>query len=324
MSDMTTSPDLLLDAGPLLALHGLADDAVTVRVTSVMSGLEADPRDDWLHVALCALTQLARESFAPERMAIIGTGNGIDAIAALRTFPTLRELVLTDVLPEVLAIVAENVERHRGTHTARVHTVAGRDCESLDGGFDLIYANLPLLMVPDDELGAERATTTLTPYTPYAALARAAGDPLRRYSLLSQLGFLHAATAHLAPDGRIVTLIGGRIPAAVVDECFARANLRQDVAALAFMRQSDAEFLEQYAAAERREAIAFEFFEYAEAARRLGAAGVEAPGIITGSSLDAIRALLVPARVDAATAQDRERAGEHVGHLALAYVAEAR
>lgn len=73
----------------LFELHNLSstDFPDTVHIGHNMSGLEADPRNDWLHVALAEL-QRFQGAFGEDvpSAAFIGSANGIDVIAALRMF----------------------------------------------------------------------------------------------------------------------------------------------------------------------------------------------------------------------------------------------
>jgi methylase of polypeptide subunit release factors len=312
-----------LDVSPLFRLHGLTTGPVTIRMTEAMSGLEANPKDDWLHVALDAMLRVAKE-ITPHRMAIIGTGNGIDAIAAARTFGSLHELVLTDIMSDVLPDVLATFRANGPPASLSVSTKGGRDCEPLDGEFDVIYGNLPLVVATDEDLCAVRATTTLASERSYARLGLSDSDPLVKYSLLPQLGFLRSAARHLSPRGRVITLIGGRIPDAVVAECFERAGLVHRTINLAYMCQSDPEFIEQYAAHERRYGGPFEFYENARAVELLATRGIAAPSIVDHFTTEQLRRFLVPARIDAARAYRVAKNGDRVGHLALGYLAERR
>lgn len=300
-----------------------------IQATECMSGLEQNPKEDWLYLALQAFQAVATER-GPEirKAAFIGTGNGIDAIAALNIFPSLQDIYVNDLLfndkvRDILSQVKENI-RNNAQHRLEGENVVyfnGRDCEKLDDRVDLIYANLPLVTVDGHELDKARATTTLTDAAAYMPLATKENERLRRYSLLSQLGFLKTAKEKLSDSGVIITLIGGRIPYEITEECFRTAGLEHKLFLAAFKKQSDPEFLEEYAAYETKEGIQFVFYDYGKAAKLLKAKGFEVPEVIRGYNDARLKDLLKPAEINAKQAYQLAQQGRDVGHLAYAFVA---
>lgn len=149
----------------LYELYGLAspDRPDAVEIGPNMSGLESDPRNDWLAVALSEYQRFqAIKGNKINRAAFIGSGNGIDVIAALRLF-SIEDLTVTDIVPEILPTIESNIRSNTRSERLPRHLsfVSGRDCNQLSEKFDLIYANLPLVMVKEEELGTNLATTTL-------------------------------------------------------------------------------------------------------------------------------------------------------------------
>jgi len=296
-----------------------------IQVTEYMSELEPNPKDDWLFYSLQALKAVSEQKRQTLRnAAFIGSGNGIETIVAIHIFPELREIYVTDILPGILPQIADNIrnnlqERLRGKN---ITFYAGRDCNSLEGKVDLIYANLPLVTIDSNEINSPLATTTLTDASAYKGLACGTDDPLRKYSLLSQLGFLLSAKEKLKEDGTIITMIGGRIPYYVIEECFDKAGLKCRKIITGFKRQSDPQFLEQYAALEAKEGITFDFYDYGKAARIIKKeTGFDAPGEIKGYDDQQLKKILAPARLNAKQAFEYYNRGKDVGHIAYGFVA---
>lgn len=312
----------------LYDIHGITSGALPDAVTIVpdMSGLEDDPRNDWLHVALSEFRHFRATRGEHIRSAgFIGSANGIDVIAALRLF-SIERLTVTDIVPALLPAIESNIRANTASNRLpkMIRFAAGRDCEPLEEPCDLIYANLPLVMVDTDQLGSELATTTLTDARAYAHLQTGPDDLLARWSLLPQLGLLLSAKERLTPGGAIITLIGGRISDAAIEQCFERAGMDHERGTVAIMRQSDEQYLAQYADYEQRlGGDTFAFYDEAEASRILAAAGCDYPSTLTFSP-EVARTVLEPALLSASQAWERVRQGHHVAHLAYGFLAVVR
>lgn len=313
---------------PLFDLHDLVSSSAPEEISldARMSGIESDARNDWLHVALAEYRRLKRDRGSViGKAAFIGSANGVDVIAALRLF-SIDTLIVTDIVPDIIKYIEDNIYKNTPKEClpTQIDFVCGRDCDPVANPCDVIYGNLPLLMASGDELGSDLATTTLTDAQAYSALNHGSDDPLAKWSLLSQVGFLLSAKSKLAPGGVVITLIGGRIPDEVIAECFDRAGMEYDLGTVAIMRQSDEQYLEQYAKHELRlDGKAFLFYDEAEAARLLARHGMVYPSILNLSPNDA-RAILEPAALTAASAWGRIQSGHHVGHLAYGFRATPR
>src|SRR3989344_2000182 len=246
-----------IDIAELMRIIGINHKGV-VAVTEEMSGLEQNPKNDWLYFGIRAVQDVANGN---ERyMAFIGSGNGIDAIAALNKYENLEKVYATDIVPNILEQIEHNIRENTPQAKAQLIFKHGRDCKPLDEEVDLIYLNLPLVAIDAQEINTPLATTTLTDAAAYAHLVRGKDDLLRRYSMLSQLGALLSAKEKLRDGGVIVTMIGGRIPYEVTQKCFQRAGLEHKLVIAGFKRQSDPQYIEQYASLEEKEEVTFAFF----------------------------------------------------------------
>lgn len=315
-----------IDISPLMRAAGI-DHQGSVIITEEMSGLEEEVKDDWLYIGLCAIRDVVKAKAGRiTSMAAIGSGNGIETIAALKLIQGLEKIVVTDVLQKILAGIRNNIMRNMHAETFKnvsARFVDGRDCEPVTERVDLIYANLPLIMVEGNELLVNRATTTLTDARAYAHLSTGPKDRLRQYSLLSQLGFLLSAKEKLQPGGSIITLLGGRVPYEALDETFQRAGLHYRELSCAFKRQSDPEFLFEYASHELKEEVTFLFYDYEKAVDILRKQGIDVPDIIKGFDGARLKALLADAAINANQAYALAMGRKNVGHIAFAFEAWA-
>lgn len=297
----------------------------SIVVTENMSGLESNPKDDWLFLCLLALKDLSqRTDIKISSIANIGSGNGIDIIAELKLFKNLSKIIVTDVIEEILPQIQKNIESNLPEEIKKIQItyVAGRDCEPVKEKVDLIYGNLPLIMVGTDELDKNRATTTLTEASHYLHLSQGQNDILQKYSLLSQLGFLLSAKEKLQPNGIIITLLGGRIPQEAINEVFQRAGLKYRELYCAFKIQADPEFLEQYAKYETQEQAQFFFYDYEKASKIIkDKLQIVVPDITKNYSGEQLKELLKDVRLNANQAYTFAKDGKPVGHIAFAFEA---
>jgi hypothetical protein len=308
----------------LMNASGIAHSGSIV-VTENMSGLESNPKDDWLFLCLLALKDLSqRTDIKISSIANIGSGNGIDIIAELMLFKNLSKIIVTDVIEEILPQIRKNIESNLPEESKKIQItyVAGRDCEPVKEKVDLIYGNLPLIMVSTNELDKNRATTTLTEASHYLHLSQGSNDILQKYSLLSQLGFLLSAKEKLQPKGIIITLLGGRIPQDAINEVFQRAGLKYKELYCAFKIQADPEFLEQYAKYETKEQAQFFFYDYEKASKIIkDKLQIVVPDIIKNYSGEQLKELLKDVRLNANQAYAFAKDGKPVGHIAFAFEA---
>src|SRR3989338_1652789 len=310
-----------IDIKPLFEEAGIPLDGApgTVDVTEGMSGLEAEPKQDWLYYGLSEFKALSQSGKKVRSAALIVSGNGIDAIALPRLFPGLEALTVTDILPEILPQIKENIERNTPVEfmpKEGVRYAAGRDCEPLEGKVDLIYGNLPLVTVDSSKLGRNLSTTTLTDSSAYARFGMGSNDVLERWSLLSQLGFLISAKRHLNEKGIIITELGGRVPYAALAECFKRTGLDVICMRRGIKRQSDPQFLSEYAEHESRIGEPFTFYDDS---RVQHPSLVEIPSQLASQRDIELRKQIAPARISAARAYEMAIRGEPVCHIAYSF-----
>ena len=103
-----------------------------------------------------AFDRLIAEGFAPKRVADIGCGTAVLAMAAARVFDA--EIVASDIDPVAVEVAEANLTANGLAGRIEVVEATGLDHPSLsDGGFDLIFANIlkgPLIDLAPSLTGA--------------------------------------------------------------------------------------------------------------------------------------------------------------------------
>ena len=315
-----------IDITDLFYMSGIGHKGKIEICHQEMSGLEPHPKDDWLYLGLLALKEIAKlKADKIQSAAFIGSGNGIETIAALKLFPKLETIFITDLVKDIQPGIVQNISSNAGEELKGIRTfcLEGRDCQPLLQPVDLIYGNLPLVMVNQEEISKlALSLTTLTDTQLYQHLAENNYDMLQHYSLLSQLGFLQTAREKLASGGSILTFIGGRVPYYTIEECFKRAGLAFRKLFTTFKRQSDPQFLKQYSEYEAKQGMKFIFYDYKLAQEIIiEKLNIVTPEVITGLEDDELKALLVPALLSATQAFEYYLKGMTVGHIAHAFEA---
>ena len=257
-----------------------------------------------------------------ETMWIVWSWNGIDVIASLYLFPNLKKVYVTDIRDSIFDLIKENVANNIKTDVELVY-VSWRDCDPISEPVDLIYANLPLIMVDSSKIEDGIETTTLTDMTAYIKMSQWVDDELLKRSLLSQLWLLQWAKKKLKEDWKILTLIGGRIPYRAIDECFKRAWFSYELMNIWFMNQSDPEFMENYAEWENKWNSEFCFYNYLQADKILSEKWVTIPDMIPDISIDTLQVLLKPAQINANEAYQEYKRWNKVWHISFGFLAKA-
>lgn len=288
---------------------------------------EENPYDEWITLGLATLRKLGEQEFSPQRVADVGTGNGILALGMAYLFkPTT--IYLTDIIEEVLEPSRQNIMMNSiplldQGYVPDLVLSMGRDAEPLpDYGLDLVTFSPPPLMV-DDAHALEHglARTTLIERDYYARYAQGEDDPLLKWSVLPWYCFLTAVKQKLTAHGKIVGLYSGRIPFPVIAEAHARANLALDVAYSIVKKQQDPLYLQHYAQYEATflHGDTFDFYHYQKAHSLMEAQQLPMPGISTKTDAE-LKEILRPARISAREAYAQAQQGKPVAHIGHALV----
>lgn len=293
-------------AGPLL-VRANAHTYVPARATH--PGLD----HTWLSMAFGGLERL-RDEVGPggvRRAAMIGTGDGLDASGVSRLFDT-ELIVASDLHPEVLDIARANIAR-LARPGARIDVIRSDLLRQYpaDARFDLVYENLPNIPEADDDIYRGLRTASCFEASRYVADAESA-----RHLLTLHHALLVDAAPHLAPGGRVVSAIGGRVPWSVIAAMFHRAGYEPGILHFGLKVQTEADIvLDGYARAERAGGPEFTFYHPLEECARIAReCGVPGSTATAEAFADRMNGMLAGCRVSASRAVTLAEAGKDVCH----------
>jgi hypothetical protein len=270
-----------------------------------------DPARDWVASVATPAFRLIREKEGPlPAFASIGTGSGIDALAAIEVMGALR-VGITDLHTDVVEGAAANIRRNlREGVEVKIEAGVGdllsplRDRAPL---YDLIYENLPNVALPEGgDLAEERSSSG------HVARRREAIPELIRKNLV-ELHFLALVQSRefLAPKGSVIATIGARIPLSVFVEMGRLAGFSSTIHAYGWKTQdTPEEMLRRYDEQQKEGYGPFTFYR-AEVLRRVFA---DIDFAASGNRAAEIEKLLAPHRLDATAAYAAFRLGDEIGH----------
>ncbi|WP_420135137.1 hypothetical protein [Rhodopseudomonas sp.] len=271
-----------------------------------------DLKRDWVaSVAAPAFRVLAAgRASRPHAFASIGTGSGIDALAAIEILGA--EVVgITDLFDEVVAAAARNVRRNirAGTDVA-LHAAAGDLLTPLAPSrvkFDVIYENLPNLPV-DDTRAIEKDKTSAAFLAP-----RREAIPAFVADWLLTMHYLALVQSHdaLTRDGVVLSTIGGRVPLSVLTQMSRDAGFVPRILTYGWKVQADADdVISTYANWELQGLGPFRFYTV----DALTAAFADLKPGEAGADASAIEASLAGEQLGAVAAWEAHRSGVRIGH----------
>jgi hypothetical protein len=252
--------DLSAYYGHLACFKGI--DPLIVKTNRFTYAPSYPPRDQmqntWLSIALEGIETLFAHR-APEDVwsdvAVVGTGNGLDAIGISRIVKPER-IVASDIHPRALEAARWNVANHVGEQ-CRASILQSDLFEAYpeQSRFDLIYENLPNIPDGTELLEGIRSASFFQPRT------RDAASTYDRHLLTLHHDFLIEARSHLRDRGWVACVIGGRIPLEVIRGMFRETEYHPVVAGFGVKIQSEADVvLPAYAAAEQDSGIRFDYY----------------------------------------------------------------
>ncbi len=272
----------------------------------------SDLKRDWVSsVAAPAFRVLAAERAAALRsFASIGTGSGVDALAAIELLGA--EVVgITDLFDDVVAAAARNVRQNiRGGIDVTLHAAAGDLLTPLAPfgvQFDVIYENLPNLPV-DATRTIDKDRTSAAFLAPRReAIPRFVADWLLTMHYLALGQARHA----LAPGGVVLSSIGARVPLGVLMQMSRDSGLVPRILTYGWKVQADAEdVISTYASWERQGLGPFRFYKV----DALAAAFSDLTPGQAGTDAGAIEASLAGEQLSAIAAWETHRGGGRIGH----------
>jgi methylase of polypeptide subunit release factors len=307
---VATSRYLDLNAPPARLRDSLA---VEVSPRAFLPRLD-DLQADWVaSVATPAFKLIRQQQGKLTSFASIGTGTGLDALAAIETLGVSR-VGITDVHDDVVSIAARNIS----------HNLLAPGSVEIESGFgdllsplahykpryDLIYENLPNVPINDAaQIANERISSGHVPPRPEAV-----PESVQRQLLTLHYLALKQARDFLAPGGSVLSMLGGRVPLAAFLDMAKLARLRAEIFTYTWKVQAEPESMIRGHADRQREGFGpFYFYRTADLAQTF--AGIDL--VSTGKGALELEKSLVPHRLDAHQALAAFRNGEQIGHTAV-------
>ncbi len=265
------SKTIELDITPLFRKMGIRKHAKIICNKHTYPLNLADLKNEWIYFAIKGFQKLKAEKQKFKTIAIIGTGSGIDAIAANELFHP-ETLVITDIHQQALKIASVNFLNNLGSHKPKEFlALKGNLCDLLIQQkikADLIYANLPNIPFQGKDILEDIYTSTFFEEWEQQTVPAV----FREHLLELQYQFLKNAKKALAPKGKILVSVGTRVPEKTLVKLFEKTGLRHSTLVTGLKLQSQAdEVLSGYAQAERKFGVRFKFYKYSDQKRSITA-----------------------------------------------------
>lgn len=269
-----------------------------------------EPRADWVaSVAVPSFKTLADMGISAPRFCTIGTGAGLDALAAVEILDA-QTVGFTDLHEDVLEHARQNIESNLVADDVTLVGGAGDILAPLAGRMehvDVVYENLPNIPLPaSGDLGDGQTSSTFVP-------RRSEETPRFVEQNLVTLHYLALTQAWqmLGPGGHVLSSIGGRLP---LSEALALADATGydgNILIYTWKVQSEPEeVIGGYAAWERQGRGPFHF--YPVDVLRETFDGISAAA--AGAQALAMERALAPYEISAADAFSLVEDGQGVGH----------
>lgn len=271
----------------------------------------ADLLRDWVATVATPVFKLIRQREGDKRaFCTIGTGAGLDALAAIETLGATR-IGITDVHASVVQAAARNITANLlPVHPVELEAGHGDLLAPLANGkraYDIIYENLPNIPVHDAVLATrERASSGHVPPRPEPV-----PDYVNRQFLTLHYLALKQARGFLAPHGSVLSMLGARVPLATIHDMAHHAGLRPEIYVYTWKTQADPRAMLQEHAQRQREGYGpFYFYPHTPLAQAFAGLRLED----SHARAPEIEARLAPHRLDATAAWEAFQRGETIGH----------
>jgi methylase of polypeptide subunit release factors len=260
---------------------------------------------DWLQGAQVLQSRLDAEGKECEHFASVGSGGGIDAVAAAHIFDPKR-MSISDIDSGLAGLAERNILRNIPHRLKLVvssgHLFGGTVLPEDEDVFDVVYANLPNIPAADTVLDKPMARATFID----ESVREGCPEHFDRYLLALQYQFLQKAKQYLKTGGSAVIALGGRIPYEVIEDMFATCDLRlEELHARLKVQTQPKDVIGGYAKAEEENGVDFTFYCLDEVAEIQ----------LEGLSCKEMQEALKPFALSANEALGYMKAGREVAHL---------
>lgn len=244
MSDSTSST-LHIAAAPYLRLAAaprhLTDELVITTTERAFQPRVDDLLSDWVAtIATPAFKLIRAREGALTNFCSIGTGVGLDALAAIETLGA-TQIGVTDVHEEVVAAAVANIRRNlRDPERVALQSGFGdllMPLATQKPRYQIIYENLPNIPIADaEEIATARTSSSFVP-----PRREAVPEVLKRNLLALHYVALLQARDFLAPQGSVLSLLGARVPLAVFLDMAKAAGYRGEIFTYGWKVQAETE-----------------------------------------------------------------------------------
>jgi hypothetical protein len=272
-----------------------------------------DPRSDWVaSVAVPAFKTLAQMEYFAPRFCTIGTGAGVDVLAAVEILRA-DTVGFTDLHEDVLAHALTNIERNLIDGNVKLHPGVGDIFAPLAGklsGLDVVYENLPNIpLATTGDLGDGQTSSTFIGQRNEAIPGFAEQNLLTLHYLA-----LEQARPALRTGGRILSSIGARVPLSEILKLSSAVGYNGSILTYVWKVQSEPhDVVGGYAEWEREGLGPFHF--YPVDVLRDAFEGITPAA--AGARAVEIETALAPHQLSAGQALDLVDRGNKVGHTAV-------
>ncbi|NDK37006.1 50S ribosomal protein L11 methyltransferase [Rhodovulum sulfidophilum] len=270
-----------------------------------------DPRSDWVaSVAVPAFQALAQAGVEAPNFCSIGTGAGLDALAAIEIL-NARNVFVTDLHDDVVTLAHENIVNNVANGSEVTVAAGVGDLlspiigKNLD--LDLLYENLPNIPMSENENLYDGQTSS----TFIKQRGEQIPDFIRRYLVELHYVALRQAFPLLKSGGRALSSIGGRIPLDVIVQIGRNLGYRSQILTFTWKIQSEpAEVIGGYAQWEKQGFGPFRFYPAEVLAETFSAVA----DVASGARVRQIELSLFSHEMSATSALAAMSAGVSVGH----------
>ncbi|MFH1664387.1 MAG: class I SAM-dependent methyltransferase, partial [archaeon] len=282
-----------------------------------MYPIKKNTEDNWLYYVFAGFKihyySLKNQEKKVNSLALIGSGNGVDAIGAHYIFKEANQVYLTDIDPETLPLAIKNVKKNKkpGSNVS-INGFVGDVCQPLEQEnikADMIYANLPNIPLWKNTQTNGFGLSTF--YTPREKIR--VPSILKKNLLELQLHFLNSTKPCLNSGGNVIQVIGGRFPAKNFKILFDEAGFNQQQLCAGLKLQTETrEVISGYSKAEKENNNEFIFYDYKNAVKSLNKGGETS--LITGKKTDYLEKRLKDYSMTATQALKEHKKGMKIGH----------
>jgi hypothetical protein len=275
-----------------------------------------DLQSDWVAWAAVPAFKLYMRRLRRKRIdsfCSIGTGSGVDVLAAMEIMGAQR-VGLTDVHEDVVATAVSNVVRNKKPGSRTIVQAGNGDLlaplKQYSAKYELIYENLPNVPMPDAEDLADGRKSSL-----YLAKRKEKIPELIRSRMLD-LHYLALVQAEgfLLPKGKVLSVMGGRVPLDVFLELGRLAGYTSSILLYTWKIQADAgEIIRDYAQKQKKGFGPFHFYKSSVLEKKFASVNQAR----SGATAAKIEKSLASHRLDAVEAYEEFKKGVSIGHTVV-------